>query len=322
MSSGDNRKISHRRNDRLEHVLSEMNAMLEKADTSVHEVSEHKKVFIVGCARSGSTLLYQFLSQHLEVCFPTNFLSRFYANPYLGALAQVVMTDLDTKHELLADHVKDFSYQSQLGKTTGVLSPHEFWYFWRRYFDFSDIQKLSDSEIDAVDWKGFNNSLNGLQAVFQRPLLMKAMIVNWNLLSLVERVPNAHVIYIRRDVADNAASIYKARNEFFGDVAQWYSFKPPEYPQLVSRSPEEQVVGQVICTNQAIEEQLSKMSKQAYSVIDYEAFCDDPLGFLSSLSLSTGIELKAGAEPINFLREDKPSEIKTSMKAIADGFSI
>ena len=61
----------------------------------------------------------------------------------------------------------------------------------------------------------------------------------------------------------NAQSLVRARQEYFGDLKQWYSFKPPGYENVLGLDPFHQCAWQVLETNAAIEEGLAKIICQS-----------------------------------------------------------
>lgn len=235
---------------------------------------QYPPVFIVGVARSGTTLLYQYLAALGAFSYPSNITSRFYASPYIGSLMHKLFIDLDDKEEFFT---KKNDFDSKLGKTKGASAPHEFWYFWRKYFKYREIQKLSESELSDIKIGEFINDLAAMESVFKKPILMKAMIANWNLDFLYKEIPKSFFLFVKRDTLLNMHSIYKARLEFFNNADEWYSFKPTEYEQIKNRSIYSQIAGQVIFTNKAIEKQLVKFSDERKMVIDYENFCENPI---------------------------------------------
>lgn len=280
------RQDEHKKNDALENIFPELEQILGTAENNLLDrftAPKQKMVLIVGCARSGSTLLYQYLANSNFFFFPTNFLSRFYYAPYIGYRIQQALIDFDLKGEIFPKPEKEDSFKSVLGKTKGPKQPHEFWYFWSRFFKFKDDQKLSESEIEDVDWSLFLKELHALEKLSGKPILMKAMNLNWNLLDLKSKLPNVHFVFIKRDIVYNAQSLLVARKKFFGDYKKWYSFKPPNYNDLITLTPEAQVVEQVLATNLAIENQLNQLDESDYSMIDYETFCENPSALITSL---------------------------------------
>lgn len=252
---------------------------------------KHPIIFILGCARSGTTLLSQYLSQFDQLCYPTNFISRFYYSPYVGSLLQKLMFDLDSKGELFGRMKREANFTSDLGKTSGPLAPSEFWYYWRRFFKFGEIQKVSYGELDEVDKESFINGLLSIQSVFNKPMFLKGMIMNWNIPFISKSFINSYFIFVTRDVVYNAQSLLLARERFFGDPASWYSFKPEEYHVLKGMDPLEQVVGQVHFTNKAINEGLLDISSERVIRLTYEDFCANPLMICESMKSKWSLHL-------------------------------
>ena len=282
------RKTEHKKNASLEQIFPELENLLGTSEKEVlkdYNVPEKKVYLIVGCARSGSTVIYQYLANTNYFCYPTNFLSRFYYAPYIGYRIQQALLEFDVKGEVFSNEQKEEkSFKSSLGKTKGPLQPHEFWYFWNRFFKFGDTQKLSPKEISDVDWPAFLQELHALETASDKPLLMKAMNLNWNLSELKEKIPNCHFIYIKRDVVFNAQSLLMARANFFGNYDEWYSYKTPNYETVKKLRPVEQVIEQVIENNEAVETQLLKMNTEEYTTISYSDFCENPNQLISQLN--------------------------------------
>lgn len=246
-------------------------------------------VFIMGCARSGSTLVFQYLAESGIFSFPTNFISRFYYAPYIGARLQRMLIECDFRNEVFSQPDKRETYQSSLGKTTGPLAPHEFWYFWRRFFTFVDEQKLSQNELKEIDGDLFHRELMALQSVQRKPLLLKGMILNWNIPYLAKLIGNSFFIHVHRSPLANAQSLIRARQSFFGKCSEWYSFKPPGYQNLLNHSPETQTYWQVLATNQAIRSGLEGLPDDRVISMSYEEFCQQPGRLLDRLSAKTGL---------------------------------
>ena len=274
------RQKKFKRNKKLEYLLQELNGLLGPVETEVaqaYKEPQHPVVLLVGCARSGTTLIMQWLARIGEFAYPTNFLSRFYAAPYIGARIQQMLSDPEYSfRDELSDFGNEISFESELGKTTGVLAPNEFYYFWRRFFQYGEIQYLDAQSLEAVDSKTFVAELAALESVFDKPLAMKGLLVNWNISFINSLLPRVLFVHVKRDTVYNAQSLLEARENFFGDQKLWYSFKPPEYPQLAQLDPYQQVVGQVHFTNLAIQKALAQVDANRWLQIEYEAFCKSP----------------------------------------------
>ncbi len=292
--NNNERQPSYKRSPALEEVLKEVNDSLSPAEANIASSYSEMKwpvVFIVGAPRSGSTLFLQWLAKTGIFSYPTNVLSRFFKAPYLGARVQQMLVDLDAKGEIIPD--RTFNFSSNLGKTIGPLAPHEFWYFWRRFFPFEDRHQLTEEELKSFPKKELISELSALEDAFGRPLAMKAMMMNWHIDLLHQLFPKALFIHLRRDSIDNMRSILKARESYFGDKSKWWSFVPREMDKLTHLSPEEQVAAQLQSIYKEVDDHFDRIPLANQLTIDYNTFCSSPerkysaiLNKLSTLGVS------------------------------------
>lgn len=280
------------RNKSLESFLTEVNADLWHVEESL--LPAHKPafplVFVMGPLRSGSTLLTQWLANTGLFAYPTNLLSRFYRAPIMGAKLQLLLAD---ERYNFRDELKDFSqpvsFDSENGKTKGALAPNEFWYFWRRFLPFGNIDYLPTSELfEKVDTKTLIAEFSGMMGVFNKPISLKAMILNYNIDFLDALFEKAVFIHCKRDPLTNMESALNARKRQLGDIDKWYSFKIPEYPELSRLDPYEQVAGQIFHVNKAVEQGLENVAQHKKMTVQYEDFCRRPEAVFDQLKSKLG----------------------------------
>lgn len=268
------------RNEKLESLLKQINGILGLAGERVidnYRMPKYPVVLIVGAPRSGSTLMMQWLAQTGRFAYPTNLLSRFYGSPYIGALIQRLLTDPEFDfNEEFFDFSSELSFYSDLGKTRGVLGPNEFWYFWRRFFPYGEIQYLDEESLAKADAVRFVAELAAIESVFDKPFAMKGLIINWNIPYVSNLLDQILFIYITRHPLYNAQSLLEARVKYYGDQRGWYSFKPQEYEELKKLDPLEQVAGQMYFTNKAIDQGLGEIDRARWLQVSYEDFCESP----------------------------------------------
>lgn len=288
MAAPENRTEKYTRVSALEELLLDLNTNLKSAnDQYLKGASErHSKIFLVGPHRSGSTLFMQWLANTGMVANPTNLLSRFFGAPLVGAKIQQLLTDsrFNFRNEIL-DFNSDINFSSDNGKTKGALAPNEFWYFWRRFLPFEELDYMPADELrQKADLAGLRDELNTLANIFEKPFALKAMILNQNIPELAEQFDKPLFIWIRRDPIFNIQSALEARKRQYGDIRTWYSFKIKEYPELKNLSPLESVAGQIAAINRAVEHGISGLPESQKLVVQYEDFCQRPEHYYNEIT--------------------------------------
>lgn len=297
--SGQVRTETFQRNIALELLLTSLNNSLEVAERHMLENNEslepdYPLIFVMGPLRSGTTLFMQWLATSGVVAYPTNLMSRFYKAPAIGANIQQLLTDqrYNFRNEF-ADIKTSFKFESENGKTNGVLAPNEFWYFWRRFLNFQELDWLPDEELfRTVDQTMLVKELIALTRIFQKPFALKAMILNYNIPFLNRLFDNALFVQLQRDYVTNAASVLQARERQLGSRDNWYSFKIPEYEELRKLDPISQAVGQVMAIDSAVSKGIATLAPSRKLVVPYEAFCEDPAKFYTQILDKLDIDIK------------------------------
>lgn len=286
---GDAKKRSRGfiRNTTLEQLLDELNRLLRPANQELLSDSQERfsKVFVMGPLRCGTTLFTQWLAATGLTAYPTNLLSRFYGAPLIGAKIQQLLTDphYNFRNEIL-DFNSEIDFSSENGKTKGALAPNEFWYFWRRFLPFDELDYLPDDELRVRgDLVGLRDELNGLANIFRKPFSLKAMIMNQNIPALDSLFDKALFVWVRRDPIFNIQSALEARKRQYGDIRAWYSFKIKEYPRLEGLEPLESVAGQIHAINSSVQRALESIPEHKKLVIRYEDFCREPASYYAEI---------------------------------------
>ena len=290
------RTQAFKRNSSLEDLLSNMNDSLSCAESkAIRSYSsgyeDYPIVFVMGPHRCGTTLFMQWLANSGVVAYPTNLLSRFYGAPVIGSQIQLMLTDpgYNFRNEIL-DFNSPISFESENGKTKGALAPNEFWYFWRRFLPFKELDWLADEELfRVVDYDKLVSELTTLTRIFGKPFALKGMILNYNIPFLDAIFNKALFVQIKRDPVTNIASILEARKRQLGSENEWYSFKIPEYPQLKDLDPITQSAGQLHFINTAVTKGMAAVNESRKMVVQYEDFCKNPRHVLDELVMKAGV---------------------------------
>lgn len=273
------RSASYARNAALEDLLRELSELLAPAEKLALARPRSRAwpiVLVIGPPRSGTTLAMQWLAASGAFAYPTNLLSRFYAAPAIGARVQELLANPRYAfRDELAGVVREFDFKSDLGKTSGLLAPHEFWHFWRRFLPTVGIEPLGQ-RMNDVDAAGLNAELAAIAEVFGKPLALKGLMLMYDLPAAASLMPDAVFLHLKRDPLYNAQSLLEARERFFGSRKDWYSARPPEAAELERASPVEQVAGQVVLTQRHIEQGLREIDPRRKLELSYADLCAKP----------------------------------------------
>ncbi len=326
------RRKEFQRNEKLEEFLKEINFDLEIAEKELlkKEYEDYPVVLVMGALRSGTTLLTQWLANTNEFAYPTNVLSRFYQAPIIGAKIQRLLFDREYNfRNEIRDFNQEINYSSENGKTRGALAPNEFWYFWRRFFQYEElsIDFRPDEELEkSFDRETFYRELMGIADVFHKPIALKGMIANYNIGFLNQILKKAVFIFIQREPESNIASILEARKRQLGDITKWYSFRIPEMPELLKlEDPVMQAAGQRYYINRAVGNSLLNVSEERKLEIKYEDFCRNPEAVYQMLRdklKKQGCDISEtyqGQKSFTITRDKVAPEIKEGYRKFMDG---
>jgi len=228
--------------------------------------TDNYPIFIVGAPRSGTTLISQAIISSFDVEYPTNFIAKFWGNPIVGYVLQKEMFDKKRK-----------SFISSFGSTHGysensILEPHEFGYFWNRWFNHSSNHYTG---IDTIVDNDLIKIINNLLSLSKKNWVFKNLTLGLKIPIIKKLFPTAKFIYIKRNPYDVSVSIYNARINRLKRDDIWWSVIPKEVNNIKKLIPKEQVVAQVYYINNQIENDINKLSKKDYMTISYENFIDN-----------------------------------------------
>jgi hypothetical protein len=271
-----------KKSESLEEVLSKINNSIESIQMYPPQSPKLPILLIFGCPRSGTTLFLQWLASLGVFGYPSNLIARFFGNPAFGCEVQKALVDFDKGNQLGLSNLTQ-EYSSSLGRASGALAPSEFWYYWRRYFKFTDTQQLSEEELNAVDSKAFLRGLGAMESSIGKPLAMKGMFLDWHIPYLNSISEKFVFVSVKRNLADVARSMLTCRERYSGSRSEWWSLKPPQYREWLKLSPPEQVALQAYHTQAAVDEGMSFIPKERSMEVSYDSFCKDPESVFNSL---------------------------------------
>lgn len=284
------------KNKQFEQYMTWMNdALADKAQSIPSAADQFGESFptlhVIGAPRSGTTLLTQLISTHLEIGYINNLIATFWKAPIFGIHLSKKLLGLRYNSNL----------SSQYGRTNSIHEPHEFGYFWNFWLRYPDFQQRGIEHEIEVDWKGLSKQLTDMTYAFNLPILFKSFLLGFHSKKMHAVLPKTCFILVERDPIHNATSILKMRKTLVGSIENWVSMRPLTYNSLKSRSPYEQVMGQVLYLQRDYEKQLSAIPESNKISVRYEEVCENPQIFLQKVQrmlTAQGVEVQLRDLPL------------------------
>ena len=226
---------------------------------------KHPPIFLLGAPRSGSTLLFQVITDAFDVAYLSNRHCNFFGSP---ALAERIFSPLENK--------TPSDYDSYHGQTKGLSAPSECGAWWYRFFRRNPAY-VTLADVDEQSMRNFRRSLLALSESTNKPLVFKNLYASLRLEAIAKYVPEALFVVIQRNELDNAHSILESRMKAQNDYNQWWSIPPPNVEQLKLLDPAQQVVQQIRGVHNVINQAIKDgfIDSNRVFTMQYEKFCDD-----------------------------------------------
>ncbi len=223
---------------------------------------KHQPLFIIGAPRTGSTILYQVLTNIYDVQYVDNLACALHRSLPFG---------LWLSRLLFGERPHD-NFRAVRGNTMdyGLHAPSEcgqIWYHWlprdHHYIDEDEITDEMVTEIRDLFTAIINEN--------DRPLIINNNNAALRLKLLTRVFPEARWIVCRRDPLYVSQSLLNAREGAYGDRAVWWSMLPKNYKTIQQEEPVIQVVQQTFYVNKHIHEDVPALiSADRYLWFDYE----------------------------------------------------
>jgi len=254
------------------------------------EEIRYPPVFLIGAPRTGSSILYEYITNDLEVNYINNLMCKFYITLYIASIVS----------KIIFRNKQHNCFDSHQGMTKGLNSPSECGRFWYRWFP-RDRHFVDFNELDIIQIKQIQEIVTALVNKHNKPLVIKNMNCGQRLRVIRDVFPIALFIYCKRDPLFTAQSIIETRERVFNNRLKWWSIMPKEYNDLVILDYPEQVVKQIYCIQKQIEEDLCLFGEKQWIEIWYEDFCRSPrliMDKVKNFFNQNGTDVKYKAEVI------------------------
>jgi len=247
-------------------------------------------IFVIGAPRSGTTLLYQLITEAFDVGYISNSHARFF-----GGISYVEKWKRPLQQRIPSD------FQSFHGQTKGPTTPSECGKYWYQFFQRTPAYETM-KQFSSRSSEQLRASLSRISNAFGKPVVFKNVMNSARLQVLSALFPEAVFVICVRELVDNSHSIIEAKQQALGRIDVWWSLEPKGFEAFESASPEIQAVQQVKLCQKMIREDISSHDSSKVLEIKYESLCDHPVettdrlfGFLKQsfpqLSRRSGVQI-------------------------------
>ncbi|MDO6563998.1 sulfotransferase [Amphritea sp. 1_MG-2023] len=265
---------------------------------------KHQPMFIIGAPRTGSTILYQTLTNQLDVLYIDNLACRFNKNLFFGFW----LSNLFFKQKA------HNCFSSNHGSTKGLHSPSECGSFWYRWLP-RDRHFINHDDVTDKMVKEIREEITAITNKYGKPVVFKNLNAGQRLRFINKAFPNAKIIFLRRDPRFVIRSILKAREKLGVDVNSWWSVMPPNVEELMGLSESVKCAAQVYFLEKQISDDLNLFPQNNIKVIHYKNLNQF---LLQGLAKWIGVKPKeAGLLPV--FEKDCFSELAREEQEYLDG---
>jgi hypothetical protein len=251
-------------------------------------------IFVVGAPRSGSTLLYQLLTDRFDVGYLANGHAQQPGAPSL----------VERRRGLIRERQAELGdYGSSFGGTAGELGPSECGPFWYRFFP-RHPHYISADDFSSASRRQLRAAVGAFVEACGSPVVYKNLVNTARMEAIAAALPEALFLAIHRGLTDNARSILDARLRVTGGYDAWWSVEPPEVERLRQLPAHEQVVEQIRALDALVARVEDSIGPERVLHVAYEDLCADPRAQLERVAAFTaahGCELgERGQVPASF----------------------
>jgi hypothetical protein len=220
---------------------------------------QHQPVFIIGAPRTGSTILYQALTNLYDILYIDNLVCRFHRNLFFGFCISNRIYGANPHN----------TFKSYHGQTRGAHSPSEcgqFWYRWLpRDHHFIDYDEITPLMVEKI-----RREITAIINYFDKPIVFKNLNAGQRLRLLKKAFPGAKFIFIRRDPRFVALSILKGRKKVKAKKGFVWGIMPPNYKMIAKLDELDMCCAQIYYIEEQIIEDLSLFPNKNIKTIHYQ----------------------------------------------------
>lgn len=255
-----------------------------KIDEYGNQPLKHQPIFIIGAPRTGSTILYQAITNLYDVLYVDNLVCKFHQNFFFGFWLSNKTYGNQPHNNYEADHGNTHMH--------GLRAPSECGQFWYRWLP-KDHHYIEADEIQDGKLEEIRKEITAVINYFDKPIVFGNNNAGLRIKMINKIFPKSKYIMALRDPLSVASSLLKARMKFYDSYEKWWSLMPSNHLYLKQLDFAEQVVMQYFWINKNIKDDVTTLNKREYLMeVEHQKFCEDFSGNISSIETFLDIGTK------------------------------
>ena len=275
--------------------------------TRVKLENKYPPLFIVGPPRSGTTLIYLYLINKLQLGYFPN-ISK---NHPRACVSYAIIGKLFHRYRA--------TYNNSFGIVEGAMSPSDGWEIFHRWFPRYDYTK----SVELDDLFELRNVVRLFESIFHAPFANKNNSNSVRIKYLSRLFPGAIFIHVMRDIESSVMSLLESRQKHNIKIDEWWGVPPPQFADMKFSKELKRAVCQIWGVNAFIQSSLSQLQAENWYSVSYEHFCERPqdlMEWLSSAYTNAGITLGSRSlslgQGFQARHRTCPSDLKQSIRSI------
>ncbi len=277
-ADNDLRRDRHKKSLTDENFLRGLNAALEEEESTLPIPDEEPAPLILfyGLPRCGKTFFSQALRASLDLGMIDNFAARFWLAPCHGIRLSRILGIAD-----LESH-----FQSDYGKTSALGDPHDFAYFWQKWFHWDHWPYDAEASRAHIDWRALGSELRRISQEWARAGLMKGVIPSYHMSKFHQAYRKTLFVFLERDLIDVAYSILRGRREIYQDEMVLYGqlSSPGQAAQYKGLSAYDQIALQIRDLLAMYEAERAHLASGTHMSVNYGELCDNPAAIVDGIA--------------------------------------
>jgi hypothetical protein len=232
------------------------------ADLAARRTPLQPLILVCGAPRSGTTVVYQTLANHLPAAYFSNLTALYPRSPLV---AQRLFGRFVAKPRA--------SYESFYGRTAGLGGTSDALQLWDRWLGAD--RSMAPPELTDAARRDMRDFFVAASHVFDRPLVNKNNSLNLSAHLVAACLPHVTFICLTREPRRLARSLYRARCDIHGSADAAYGIAGPTV-DVECDDPVQSVCRQARFYDEVNRQQAERLGPERFWLVSYEDFCRDP----------------------------------------------